>query len=469
MGIAPNQTSLNLVIKSHLSNLVSCIGFLLLSNLGFAAARPNIILILADDLGYADTGFNNSATAKTPNLNRFVKSGVKLTDFRACPMCSPTRAGTLTGRWPLRFGMMRAVIPPWSKYGLPADENTLPELLAQAGYERRGIVGKWHLGHSKKTHLPLAHGFTHFVGHYNGAIDYFTHEREEQLDWHKNDSPLREKGYATDLLAKHAVDFINDSPTEKPYFLYLPFNAPHSPYQATKADLALHSSIKDKKRRTYAAMVTAMDRAIGQVLQTVESRSDADNTLVIFFSDNGGIRSAGSNVPYRGAKLNLYEGGTRVAAAIRWPARGLHGGTSFDERIGYIDILPTALQAAEVSLPENIDGINFLPAIQNKTELPERPWFSYMHQSKSASSSLHLGPWKLIVNGDAFNSNTLTLELYNLEDDPSETNNLAVKHPTRSANMLARIKKFGTLQVPGTTLYKEGRKGFTAPKDWLIR
>ncbi|MDE0860726.1 MAG: arylsulfatase [Akkermansiaceae bacterium] len=434
-----------------------------------SSSPPNIVLILADDLGYADTGFNNSLTAKTPHLDRFVKSGVNLTDFRACPMCSPTRAGTLTGRWPLRFGMMRAVIPPWSKYGLPEKENTLPEFLAQAGYDRRGIIGKWHLGHSKKSYLPTAHGFTHFVGHYNGAIDYFTHEREEQLDWHQNEKPLREKGYATDLLANHAVHFINESPSEKPYFLYLPFNAPHSPFQATKSDLAPYSSIKDKKRRTYAAMVTSMDRAIGKVLNAVESRPDADNTLIIFYSDNGGIPSAGSNAPYRGAKLNLYEGGTRVAAALRWPAQKLTGGKTFAGRIGYIDILPTILKAAEVSLPENIDGLNFLPALKKNTPLPERPWFSYMHQSKNASSSLHLGPWKLIVSGDAFNSNTLTLELYNLENDLRETTNLAVKHPARAARMLAQIKKFGTLQVPGATLYKEGRKDFTAPKDWLIK
>jgi len=457
------------MIKLHLPSLLPCLAFLISSLELLGAAKPNIILILADDLGYADTGFNNSPAARTPHLDAFVKDGVKLTDFRACPMCSPTRAGTLTGRWPLRFGMMRAVIPPWSKYGLPTEENTLPELLAKSGYDRRGIIGKWHLGHSKKSHLPLAHGFTHFIGHYNGAIDYFTHEREGQLDWHKNEAPLREKGYATDLLAQHAIDFINDSPTDRPYFLYLPFNAPHSPFQATEADLALHSSIKDKKRQTYAAMVTAMDRAIGQVLTTVESRPDADNTLVIFFSDNGGILSVGSNAPYRGAKLNLYEGGTRVTAALRWPAQNLNEGKTFPERIGYIDILPTILQAAGADRPENIDGINFLPAILGDKTIPARPWLSYLHQSKQATSSLHLGPWKLIANGDAFHSKDLTLELYNLKTDPREKSNLAEKHPDRAATMLSRIKKLGTLQVPGATAYKQGRKGFTAPKDWLIK
>ncbi|MGY8660588.1 MAG: sulfatase-like hydrolase/transferase [Verrucomicrobiales bacterium] len=444
-----------------------------LSSFTFAAEsaapkKPNILIIVADDLGYADTGFNGSKTAITPKLDSFVKSGIKLTDFRACPMCSPTRAGLLTGRWPLRFGMMRAVIPPWSTYGLPESENTLPELLAKAGYERRGIIGKWHLGHTNKSQLPLHHGFTHFVGHYNGAIDYFTHERENQLDWHQNHKPLREEGYATDLLAKHAVNFINNSPKDKPYFLYLPFNAPHSPFQATREDLALHASIKNNKRRSYAAMVSAMDRGIGKVLDAVDSRPDAHNTLVIFFSDNGGILSAGSNAPWRGAKLNLYEGGTRVVAALRWPVRGLTSGKAFEGRIGYIDILPTVLRAAGVAPPKNLDGLNLLPVLRGKEDLPERPWFSYLHQSKSASSSLHLGPWKLIVEGDAFNSDDLTLELYNLTSDPQEKSNLAEKHPDRAAEMLSQIKQFGTLQVPGATLYGEGRKGFSAPKEWLI-
>jgi arylsulfatase A-like enzyme len=445
---------------------------LLQSSSFFSAAqdlpKPNIVIIVADDLGYADTGFNNSKTAITPHLDRFAKSGVKLTDFRACPMCSPTRAGLLTGRWPLRFGMMRAVIPPWSKHGLPTAENTLPELLAEAGYARRGVIGKWHLGHSKKSHLPLAHGFTHFTGHYNGAIDYFTHEREGQLDWHQNENSLREDGYTTYLLAKHAVDFIKESPAEEPYFLYLPFNAPHSPFQATKEDLELHASLKNEKRRTYAAMVTAMDRAIGRVLTTVEARPDADNTLIIFFSDNGGIPSVGSNAPYRGAKLNLYEGGTRVTAALRWPARGLTGGKTYDDRIGYIDILPTALRAAGATPPKDLDGLDILPFVQGKVPLLDRPWFSYLHQNKEASSSLHLGPWKLIVKGDAFHSTDLGLELYKLTDDPGEKTNLTGKHPKRAFEMLSQIQKFGILQKPGATLYSQGREGFIAPKDWQI-
>ncbi|MFN7140839.1 MAG: sulfatase-like hydrolase/transferase, partial [Limisphaerales bacterium] len=157
-------------------------------------SKPNILVIMADDMGYGDPGFNGGKTIATPNLDRLAATGVNLTDFRSAPMCSPTRAGFLTGRWPLRFGMMRAVVPPWSRYGLPPEENTLPELLATAGYEQRGIVGKWHLGHARKELLPSAHGFTRFYGHYNGAIDYFTHQRDGELDWHHDQKSVREEG-----------------------------------------------------------------------------------------------------------------------------------------------------------------------------------------------------------------------------------------------------------------------------------
>ncbi|HWH71676.1 MAG TPA: sulfatase-like hydrolase/transferase, partial [Candidatus Sulfotelmatobacter sp.] len=311
-----------------------------------AASKPNLLVIVADDLGYADVGFNGGKTIATPNLDRLATSGINLTDFRACPVCSPTRAGVLTGRWPLRFGLMRSVIPPWSTNGLPAQEKTLPELLAPAGYEQRAIMGKWHLGHARREFLPLAHGFTSFYGHYNGAIDYFDHTREGEMDWHRNQRAVREEGYSTDLLGADAAKFIREAPAGKPWFLYLPFNAPHGPFQAKPADLEKYPQFKMPERRAYAAMVDCLDQAIGRVLAAVEARPDATNTLILFFSDNGGIPKVGSsNAPWRGAKLTVYEGGTRVCALIRWPAGRLTGGGRFDGRIGYIDVLPTLLAA----------------------------------------------------------------------------------------------------------------------------
>lgn len=434
--------------------------------------RPNMLIILADDLGYADAGFNGGKTIPTPNVDRLAATGINLTDFRACPMCSPTRAGLLTGRWPGRFGLMRAVIPPWSEYGVPVEEKMLPQLLAPLGYERRGIVGKWHLGHARRAFLPPARGFTFFVGCYNGAIDYFSHEREGECDWHHNSQTVLEDGYSTDLISAKAVNFIRESPAGKPWFLYVPFNAPHSPYQAKETDLRKYPAFKTADRRAYAAMVDSMDQAIGRILAAVEARTDATNTLILFASDNGGILRVGSNNgPYRGAKLTVYEGGTRVCAAIRWPAGGLTGGKRFDGRIGYIDVLPTLLAAAGLTPSTHLDGLNVLPALRGEAELPERPWFSYIHQNAEAHASVHLGQWKLVARGDFFAEHPATppvLELYDLATDPAEANNLAAQHPDRVTELHRRLREFGTWQRPGVSAYGEGRKGFKAPKDWLI-
>lgn len=449
-----------------------CFVWFLISVTVFGADKPNILVMVADDLGYADVGFNGGKVIATPNLDRLAATGVKLTDFRSCPMCSPTRAGLMTGRWPARFGMMRSVVPPWSKYGLPPEEKTLPEWLASAGYERRGMVGKWHLGHAERKNLPLANGFTRFYGHYNGAIHYFTHERDGELDWHDDDRPLRQPGYATDLLGAEAARFIREAPGAEPWFLYVPFNAPHSPFQAKPDDLKKYSGIRDADRRAYAAMVDCMDQAIGKIIEAVESRADADNTLVLFMSDNGGILRVGSNGPWRGEKLTVYEGGTRVCAVMRWPRGQVAGGKQFDGRIGYIDVLPTLLAAAGVKNPANVDGIDFLPAIRKGTRLPKRPWFSYMHQSDEAHASVHLEQWKLVAHGDFFAKNPVTppkLELYNLDKDSAETTDVAGANPKVVKKLAKQLREFGTWRRPGVGAYEEGRAGYKPPKDWIIQ
>jgi arylsulfatase B len=436
-----------------------------------ATTKPNILLLVADDLGFGDVGFNGGRTIATPNLDRLAATGVNLTDFRACPVCSPTRAGLMTGRWPLRFGMMRAVIPPWSRYGLPAEEATLPELLEGAGYRARGIVGKWHLGHARREFLPLAHGFTRFYGHYNGAIDYFTLERDGERDWHDNDRTSRDSGYATDLLGEEAVRFIASAAAGEPWLLYVPFNAPHSPFQAKDADLKKYPQLQGD-RQAYAAMVDSMDQAIGRILAAVEARADAANTLILFFSDNGGIPRVGSsNGPYRGAKLTVYEGGTRVCAAMRWPAGGIGGGSTFDGRWGYIDVLPTVLAAAGVVPPKNLDGVNVLPALRHGRSLPERAWFSYLHQNEEAHAAVHLGQWKLIARGDFFAGQPAVkpvFELYDLELDIAEKIDLAGREPARVAELHQRLREFGTWQKPGVGPYIEGQAGFMPPQDWVV-
>lgn len=428
-----------------------------------ADAKPNILIIIADDLGYADVGFNGGKTIRTPNLDRLAATGVRLTNFRVAPVCSPTRAGLLTGRWPNRFGMMRAVVPPWSKYGLPQDETTLPEALTEAGYKRRALIGKWHLGHARREHLPLAHGFNHFYGHYNGAIDYFTHLREGELDWHRNDDPIREEGYSTDLLAAEAARYIKASPADEPWFVQLAFNAPHSPSQAKEDDLKKYSGVA-RREQTYAAMVDSMDQGIGKVLAAIESGPDADNTLILFFSDNGGAaRSGSSNGPWRGDKASVYEGGTRAAALIRWPNGRLTGGKTFDGRIGYIDVMPTLLHATGASTADNLDGINVLPALRGDRPLPDRRWFSHIHQGREAQTSVHSADWKLIVHGEK------RTELYDLAKDPAETTDVAAAHPNIVKEFQTDIAKFAAWSKDGVSNYDEGRAGFKAPKDWIVQ
>jgi arylsulfatase B len=444
-------------------------------------SQPNIVIILADDLGWADVGYHGGRI-DTPYIDRLAREGVRLENFHVCPLCSPTRAGLLTGRWPIRYGMGESVITPWRKYGLPLTEKTLADLVAEAGYERRGIFGKWHLGHYKKELLPLSRGFTHFYGFYNGAFDYFTHIREGELDWHRNLETCRDEGYATDLIGREAVRFIDKSPGDKPFFLYIPFNSPHLPLQAKEQDIAKYDHIKDEKERVYAAMVDSLDQAIGKILEALDEMGIADNTLVLFFSDNGAIRY-GDNGPWRSGKGSVYEGGVRVPAVIRWPD-GIDEGRDVDGMMGYIDVYPTIKRIIGVTAPEPnpLDGLDMLEIIRGRAEAPKRDWFSYIAQGKPDRTAVCDGTWKLVVVGGSVldvslesgllpvhSENKPSVELFRLDRDPGEQNNLAAEHPTVVAELLKRLKSFRRLKIGGVPDYQEGREGFEAPKDWVIK
>nr|WP_303921257.1 sulfatase-like hydrolase/transferase [Draconibacterium sediminis] len=225
-------------------------------------SKPNIIIILADDLGYADVGFHGS-DIKTPHIDRIASEGVVLEQYYACPMCSPTRAGLMTGRYPIRFGLMRAVVPPQRVFGMPPEETTIAEMLSEAGYKYRGITGKWHLGHQEKRWTPANQGFTFFEGCHNGAVDYFTQDRNGERDWQELTKPSEKTGYTTDLIGNAAIEFIQSVPKDEPFFLYVPFTAPHSPFQAKDEDLEKYPNRQGDKK-TYAAMVDCMDQNIGQ-------------------------------------------------------------------------------------------------------------------------------------------------------------------------------------------------------------
>ncbi len=473
-----------LMRRDFLRTLGAGAALLTMSPLGFCdnkkEQKPNIIIILADDLGWADVGYHGGRIA-TPNINRLSREGVRLENFHACPLCSPTRAGLMTGRWPIRYGMGESVITPWRKYGLPTTERTLADLVAKAGYERRGAIGKWHLGHYKKKYLPLNRGFTHFYGHYNGAFDYFTHKREGQLDWHRNFETCRDEGYSTDLIGHEAARFIDESPVGKPFFLYVPFNAPHLPLHAKEQDIAKYNKIDNEKKRTYAAMVDSMDQAIGKILTAIDAKGITDNTFVLFFSDNGAI-GYGDNGPWRSGKGSVYEGGVRVPAVMRWPA-GIRGGRNVDAMMGYIDVYPTVKRIAGITDPDPnpLDGRDMLEVIRGKAKAPKRDWFSYIAQGTPDKTAICDGTWKLVVLGGSVLDVTLDrairpgdsktkplVELFHLDRDPGEQTNLATIHPEVVAQLLKRLKEFRRLKIDGMPDYQEGRKSFKTPKDWVI-
>ena len=460
------------VVMTSLKLLV--LGLLFFTGLATGAdRRPNIVIIVADDLGWADVGYHGSKI-RTPHLDRFAKEGVRLENFHVAPLCSPTRAGLMTGRWPIRYGMGESVITPWRKWGLSTEEGTIADMLGKAGYPTRAAVGKWHLGHYKKALLPRSRGFTSFYGHYNGAFDYFTHEREGELDWHRNEETSHDKGYSTDLIGKEAARVVASSQHDEPFFLYVPFNAPHDPMQAKESDLQKYQSIKDQNRRIYAAIVDSMDQAIGRILKAIDNKGIKENTFVLFFSDNGGITRWADNGSWRVGKGTVYEGGVRTVAAVRWPA-GFRGERTIDAMMGYIDIFPTlmALVSSEEKLSKPLDGRNMLGVIRGEETAPRRDWFNYIAQGKPDQMALCDGTWKLIVTGGSVLDAKIgkakpKIELFHLLKDPVESNDLAKQEPEKVEAMLRRMKDHRRLKIAGIPDFLEGKKGFVAPKNWVI-
>ena len=459
--------------------------------------KPNIVILLADDLGWADVGYH-SRRAETPHIDALCAAGIELDRFYVAPMCSPTRAGLMTGRYPIRFGMARAVIPPYRDHGLPPEERTLPEALGKAGYAQRAVFGKWHLGHLRPQWHPLRQGFTHFRGHYNGAIDYFRLERDGQRDWHVDWHPSDQQGYSTDLIADAAADWIRQqAPQDTPYFCYVPFNAPHSPFQAKSEDLARYEHLGGDParvadgaegggrldgatvRRALMAMIWRMDQGFGRILEAIDQSGEADNTIVWFFSDNGGIgRLPNNNEPLRGNKLDVFEGGVRVPACVRWPA-AWPGGRKLSQPVGYIDVMPTLLAAAgappEADVPPQ-DGRDIgLLLKEENSEWNPRDLYFYHGQSGPQDEQIAITTpqWKLVVRGPELTGAPLTKQhevfLFRMPDDLFEQRDLAEQQPDVVQDLLGKLVAFRRLQpADGVAPYEHGRRGFTAPPKWQL-
>lgn len=392
--------------------------------------RPNIVFILADDLGVADLSVYGNTDFATPNLDRLAAQGMRFTQAYAnSAVCSATRFGLITGRYQyrLRGGLEEPIAGPSKSIGLPPQHPTLPSLLKRNGY-RTALFGKWHLGYLP-AFGPLKSGYDLFFGNYGGAIDYFTHKPgvgpDVPEDLYEGEVPVHQVGYYTDLIADHAVDYIGKQDQQQPFFLSLHFTAPHWPWEGP-GDEAVSRRIGNIFHYdggdlvTYGKMVTALDAAVGRVLDALRQKGLADDTIVIFTSDNGGERFS-KTWPFSGQKTELLEGGIRVPAIVRWPRR-LAAGKTTDQVAISMDWLPTLLAAAggapDPAYPP--DGQNLLPVLTGQRAPAERTLF--WRYKANAQRAVRSGNWKYLrINGNEF--------LFDVTVDQRERANLAQRHP----------------------------------------
>ncbi len=395
-------------------------------------ARPNIILVLTDDVGYGDIGSYGSRDIRTPNIDRLARGGVRLTDFYASPQCTPTRAALITGRYQQRVSLERALSTagPSLQTGLPANGSTLPRLLKNAGY-RTGLVGKWHLGYLPE-YSPNTHGFDYFYGFLAGYIDFYTHTRgiDGMHDLNENGVAVSDTGYMTDLITSRAVRFIESSSTQ-PFFLEVAYNAAHWPFQrpghATRAANNGRFQSPDDSipatRADYVAMLEHADGGIGTIMAALRKRGLEKNTLVIFTNDNGG-EWLSNNAPLFHRKDTLWEGGIRVPAIFWWPSVLPAGRTANTPGIT-MDLTATVLTAARTPVPTNFEGRDLVPMLVGRASaaaLAERPLFWRIDTRERQQRAVRRGRWKLVVDGD-------DLLLFDLPRDIGERHDVAASNP----------------------------------------
>ena len=385
------------------------------------AKKPNILLIVADDLGWGELGFQGNKTIPTPQLDSLAAGGVRFTSgYVSGPYCSPTRAGLLTGKYQQRFGheFNPGQQQENQKIGLSLDEKTLPDRLKAAGYAT-GMFGKWHLGNAPEYH-PLKRGFDEYYGFLGGAHTYLKVGQGNNSIL-RGTEPVDEIDHTTEAFARETVKFI-EKHKDKPWFVYLPFNAVHGPLEAPEKYLQKYAEIEDPKRRAYAAMTHALDDAVGVVLAKLRELKLDENTLIVFHTDNGGPTAVNtsSNGPLRGFKAQVWEGGVRVPFVLNWKGH-LPAGKTYDQPIIQLDIQPTVLAAAGIETKDKFDGVNLLPYLSgDKTGAPHESLFWRFGQQRAVRS----GDWKLVEAGSG-------PQLFNLKDDIGEQTDLAAKNPDK--------------------------------------
>lgn len=426
-----------------------------------SAARPNILLIVADDLGYRDVGFQGARDIPTPHLDRLAASGLRCTDgYVSYPVCSPSRAGLLTGRYQQRFGY--EFNPKWdataATHGLPLTESTIADSLRLAGYTT-GAIGKWHLGAHPQFH-PNRRGFDEFFGFLGGGHRYFPDtvveveigagkkgttggDTEQAAPLLRNTTAVPEVGELTTRLGEEAAASVTRHARDlRPWFLYLAFNAPHTPLQARADQLARFAAITDERRRTYAAMVATVDEAVGRILDALDTTGQRERTLIFFLSDNGGPMTkrnanASVNSPLRGQKGDVFEGGIRVPFLVSWPAR-LPAGRTYSHPVISLDILPTALAAAATpratTLPP-LDGVDLLPFLSGKNSGPPHARLHWRMDGGEAFA-VREGRWKWL------RTYRNAPQLYDLAADLGESQDLAATHPAIAARLAAASEEW---------------------------
>lgn len=449
------------------------------------ADQPNIVFMLSDDMGWAEPGYNGGDPELTPNIDALAESGVRMTQFYTHSVCAPTRAAFLTGRYAFRtwsdwrsedFGKpsylakLKLTLAKNERgeetrriHALDTKERTIAEILSDAGYFT-AIMGKWHCGEWLPEHLPTGQGFQHQYGHYAWGIDYNNYTiphnapaRFAVYDWHRNQKPIQEHGYTTDLIANEAVRLISQQSTDRPFFMYVPFNAVHGPIEEVPR--------YTEKYPARQAALKCLDDAIGRIVGAVDQHGFAKNTLVIFANDNGGLTEE-MNKPYRGTKNTTFEGGVRVPCVMRWPGR-LKPGTKNNAMMHVVDLLPTfaALAGKKPNGPFPIDGMDMNPTIFNGKESP-RNEIVYEVTGSVRLPTIRSGDFKLMGK-----------MLYNIIDDPYEKTDIAAKHPDVVARLTERLKRLSaerpplgekTLLMDPPLPYVYGQAENASAPQWLI-
>ena len=384
--------------------------------------KPNIIIVLADDMGYADLGVHGCTDVPTPHIDSLARNGVRFTDaYVSCPVCSPMRAGLMTGRYQQRFGYWYnpgPVARASERFGLPLSETTLADALKEQGYVT-GLVGKWHLGLKPELH-PMARGFDEFFGFVHGSHSYVDANADKANRIRRGHEPVDEQEYLTDAFTREAVDFVKRH-HKAPFFLYLSYNAVHTPLQAPPKYLDRFPGIEDLKRRRYAAMLSAMDDGVGAVLEALRAHAIENDTLVVFLSDNGGppTANASRNAPLSGGKGGIQEGGIRVPVLMQWPRR-LPKGEVYERPVISLDLFPTSVAAAGGKAGCDLDGVDLIPYVAGKKRgAPHKRLF----WKRATSGVVRQGKWKLVAEEDGAKA------LYDLSEDLEEAHDLSGKRP----------------------------------------